>query len=104
MALGNNNPSTSLFKQAKHHFGVYIDRHGLITIFFVILAGINGLIFWNATMYMQRADTQLDINSRVGNLEGKMELLMQQKQTPEAIVVTAQPTQPAQIPTMNPTL
>lgn len=75
MAVGDKSelePRPRIWQQLKDAFGKY----GLIALFLTAFTLLNAYIQNNATRAIERADKQAEANYRIGNLEGKMELLL----------------------------
>lgn len=65
----------SFIDQMKEELGKY----GVITLILAVFTAWNYFLIWNAEKFIERADTQAEMNYKIGVLDGKMEILLQEK-------------------------
>ena len=62
-------------QQIKDH----LNKYGWVALILLFFTGWNGFIIWNAEKFIERADKQADGNLRIGNLEGKLDILLEDR-------------------------
>ncbi len=73
----NSNVETNPgFKQQLKNLG---DKFGVIALVVLAFSIYNGFVFWNVKSYMDKLDRQADTNLRIGSLEGKMNVILQDR-------------------------
>lgn len=55
------------------------DKFGVIALVALAFSIYNGFVFWNVKSYMDKLDRQADTNLRIGSLEGKMDVILQDR-------------------------
>lgn len=53
-----------------------LNKFGLFVIFFAVFTIYNTIVFGVMMLYIQRAESNLDLSNKVGQLEGKLEILI----------------------------
>lgn len=65
----------SLTQKIKDELGKY----GFLTFILFAFAAWTSIIIWNVEKYIEKANRQSELNYKIGVLEGKMELILQDK-------------------------
>ncbi len=55
------------------------DRYGVLALILLGFSIYNGFVFWNVKSYTDKLDRQADTNLRIGSLEGKMDVILQDR-------------------------